>query len=207
MRLLNSAGTEIANGDDECDVCARISGVPEGLASCEMWTLRQGCWGDLACGGQSVVQQFTFTGDDDYYGDLSPDDGPDDAAGDDDEGYCFPPDMLLGLPVRLDAYHKTTLGGAGLAGSVSGRGNSGGNLNSVFAQSGVLVGAVTGGAVVLVMVLLVAGVVKIAKSERWVKMAQDSGEMDVTESGEQLMPEERWDALAMMTQQQGRQQA
>jgi hypothetical protein len=190
IRLYDASGTQVATSDDACGVCSKIGGAPSGLSACETWTLQQGCWADAACSGQTTVTQYTFTGDDASYG--GGDDGDDvaDDGGDDDPGYCFPADMVLGAPVSLDAYHKTTLSLFPMLDQQGG--NVGGG--SLVGEDGFLGGAVVGGAVVLVMGALVAGIVKLTRGRRPEAdvTATRGRSIDETESGVHLLTSEKW---------------
>merc|ERR1719329_1242037 len=53
MRLLDASGSEIAFNDDFCGVCSSIT--MNFNASCQTYTVKQGCFGSTSCGGTVAI--------------------------------------------------------------------------------------------------------------------------------------------------------
>ena len=61
LRFVNEDGIELVSNDDSCELGSNFQYDFTGMTSCNLFTLRQGCYGDKGCGGRvSIVRLRTF---------------------------------------------------------------------------------------------------------------------------------------------------
>ena len=61
LRFVNIDGIELVSNDDSCELGSNFQYDFTGMTSCNLFTLKQGCYGDKGCGGRvSIVRLRTF---------------------------------------------------------------------------------------------------------------------------------------------------